>query len=47
LHFEKLRTQRAGAQKLELENAIITGSVLKRAKLEKGFAAIATRSSAD
>jgi hypothetical protein len=41
LHLEKIRTQRARARKLELENAITTGSVLNRAALEKGFAAIA------
>jgi hypothetical protein len=41
LHFEKLRTQRARARKLELENSIVTASVLNRAELEKSFAAIA------
>ena len=41
LHLEKIQTQRARARKLELENAITTGSVLNRAALEKGFAAIA------
>jgi hypothetical protein len=41
LHFEKLRTQRARTRKLELENAITTGTVLDRAELMKGFAAIA------
>ena len=36
LHREKVRTQRALAQKVELENAITTASVLNRADLEKG-----------
>lgn len=41
LHFEKVRTQRALARKLELENDITTASVLNRAELTKAFAAIA------
>jgi hypothetical protein len=41
LHLEKIRTQRALARKLELENAITTASVLNRAELEKGFAQLA------
>jgi hypothetical protein len=41
LHFERLRTQRARARQLELENAITTGSVLDRASLAKAFASIA------
>jgi hypothetical protein len=38
---EQVRTQRALAQKLELENAITMASVLNRAELMKGLAAIA------
>jgi hypothetical protein len=41
LHVEKVRTQRALARKLELENDITTASVLNRAELMKAFAAIA------
>jgi hypothetical protein len=41
LHLEKLRTQRAQARKLELENAITSASVLDRASLAKSFAVIA------
>jgi hypothetical protein len=41
LHFEKVRTQRALARKLELENDITTASVLNRAEVERVFAAIA------
>jgi len=41
LHLEKIRTQRALARKLELENAITTASVLNRAELVKAMAAIA------
>jgi hypothetical protein len=41
LSEEKLRTQRQITRKLELENAITTGSVLDRQALSKAFAAIA------
>jgi hypothetical protein len=41
LHFEKVRTQRELARKLELENSITTASVLNRHALEQGLAAIA------
>ena len=41
LHVAKVRTQRALARKLELENAITTASVLNRAELVKAMAAIA------
>ena len=41
LHLEKLRTQRARAQKLELENSIITASVLNRAALMQSMSEIA------
>jgi hypothetical protein len=41
LHFEKLRTQRARARQLELQNSIVTASVLDRASLAKAFASIA------
>jgi hypothetical protein len=41
LHFERLRTQRARAEQLELENAITRGNFLNRAELMKGLAAIA------
>jgi hypothetical protein len=41
LHFEKLRTQRARAQQLELQNAITKGEVLNRAELSRAFAMIA------
>ena len=41
LYLERLRTQRARAQQLELQNAITTGEVLNRAELSKAFAAIA------
>jgi hypothetical protein len=41
LHVEKVRTQRALARKLELENDITMASVLNRAELMKGLAAIA------
>ena len=41
LHQEKIRTQRALAQKLELENAVTTGSFLNRSELLKGLAQIA------
>jgi hypothetical protein len=37
LHIEKTRTQRARARKLELENAITTGSVLNRDALMQGM----------
>jgi hypothetical protein len=41
MHIEKLATQRELRRKLELENAITVGSVLNRAELMKGLAAIA------
>jgi hypothetical protein len=41
LYVEKVRTQRALARKLELENDVTTASVLNRAELMKAFAAIA------
>jgi hypothetical protein len=41
LHVERLRTQRARAEQLELENAITRGNFLNRAELMKGLAAIA------
>jgi hypothetical protein len=41
LHVEKLRTQRARAHKLELENAITTGSVLNKNSLMQRLAVIA------
>ena len=41
MDVEKLATQKEVRRKLELENAITTGSVLNRAELEKVMAAIA------
>jgi hypothetical protein len=41
MHIEKLATQKELRRKLELENAITTGSVLDRAALSTAFAAIA------
>jgi hypothetical protein len=41
MHIEKLATQKELRRKLELENAITTGSVLDRAELMKGLAAVA------
>jgi hypothetical protein len=41
LNEEKLLTQRQMTRKLELENQITEGSVLNRAALETGFAAVA------
>jgi hypothetical protein len=41
MHVEKLATQREIRRKLELENAITTGSVLNRRELMKGLAAVA------
>jgi hypothetical protein len=41
LHVEKIRTQRARAQQLELQNAITKGEVVNRAELMKAFAQIA------
>jgi hypothetical protein len=46
LHQEKVRTQRALAEKLELENSITKGNTLNRSELAKGFAAIADAISA-
>jgi hypothetical protein len=46
LHVEKLRTQRARAWKLELENRITVGIVLNRAELERRSLRSRTRSSA-
>jgi hypothetical protein len=41
MDVEKLATQKELRRKLELENAITTGSVLDRAALSKGFAQLA------
>ena len=41
MHLEKLRTQRALSRKLELENAITTGSVLNKTTLMQALAVIA------
>jgi len=41
MDVEKLATHKELRRKLELENAITTGSVLNRAELAKGLAAIA------
>ena len=41
LHQEKIRTQSALAQKLELENAVTTGSFVNRSELMKTLAQIA------
>jgi hypothetical protein len=41
LYQEKIRTQRALAQKLELENAVTTGAVLDRRELMRGLTQIA------
>jgi hypothetical protein len=41
MHIEKLATQREVRRKLELENAITEASVLNRAALSAGFAALA------
>src|SRR5262245_37565021 len=41
MHLEKIRTQRALAEKLEMENAIARASVLNRAALETSFAQLA------
>jgi hypothetical protein len=41
LHLEKLRTQRATTERIELENRITKGQVLDKVELMKGFAGIA------
>src|SRR5215472_11958722 len=41
LHVEKVRYQRALAEKVELENAVTTGSVLNKAALQSSFAELA------
>jgi hypothetical protein len=41
MHIEKLATQKELRKKLELENAITTGSVLDRAELTRVLAAVA------
>jgi hypothetical protein len=41
LHVEKVRYQRALAEKVELENSVMTASVLNKAALQSSFAELA------